>query len=88
VSWQPDLPQGETFDSQREKSSYYQFLKSPEECDQLKIQKFMQDTYATQRFLLNGENKLTAMAFKRRLALLVDLSWLSVSLQSAYGFRS
>jgi hypothetical protein len=66
VSWQPDLPSGETADSQSEKKEWLleEFSKCSEERDLAKIQQYMDETYATQRFLLNGQDKLPAIALR------------------------
>jgi hypothetical protein len=66
VAWQPDLPCGETAECQNDKKEWLilEFQKSSEERDQLKISQYMEDTYATQKFMLNGEDEPPVVTLK------------------------
>jgi hypothetical protein len=57
VAWQPDLPSGETVESQNEKKTWLisEFTKNPHERDGHKIKLYMEATYASQRFFLTEE---------------------------------
>jgi hypothetical protein len=88
VSWQPDLPSGETSDSQNEKKEWLisEFLKSLEERDQVKIQQYMEKTYASQRFLLNGINKPSVIALKNHWPFLLTSDGLLAHFNRLMGF--
>lgn len=87
VSWQPDLPQKETFESQRKKEWLItEYRISPEVRDHVKVNKYMEDTYTSQRFLLNGKDKPPATVLKDHWPFLVSREGFIKHFERLMGF--